>query len=96
MAFDHGCGLGWLFLDCFLSKTQEVMDVVVVQSFFVVWISQVRREQHVQTLQVWLELLKIGWWPCWLVVVVFQLQEWSLVLVVLKDIQSDVFDGIGS
>ena len=53
-----------------------------------VWISQVTREQHVQTLQVWLELLKIGWWPCWLVVVVFKLQEWSSVLVVLKDMQA--------
>ena len=29
----------------------------------------------------------MGWWPCWLVVVVFQLQEWSSVLVVLKDMQ---------
>ena len=31
---------------------------------------------------------EIGWWPCWLVVVVFQLREWSSVLVVLKDMQA--------
>ena len=28
------------------------------------WITQVRREKRVQTLQVWLEFLKIDWWPC--------------------------------
>ena len=53
------------------------------------WILQVIREQHVQTLQVWMELLKLGCWPCWLVVVVFQLQEWPLVLVVLKEMQAN-------
>ena len=52
------------------------------------WISQVKRDQHVKTLQVWLELLNIGWWPCWFVVVVVQLQEWLSVLVVLKEMQA--------
>ena len=44
------------------------------------WIAQVRRKQHVQTLQVRLELLKLDWCPCSLSAEVAVLVEHSVEL----------------
>ena len=49
---------------------------------FVVCIAQVRREKHVKTLQVRLELLKLDWWPCSLSAEVAVAVEYFIELVV--------------
>ena len=50
-------------------------------------IAQVRREKHVKTLQVRLELLKLDWWPCLLSAEVAVVVEHLVELIVELGVQ---------